>query len=139
MSSDSQSNGLKVLNGLVGVALLIALVGYVVLNYPAQPDATGLSEDAFKAAVLDSNMPVLVDFYADWCGPCRKMASVLDDFSTSNPNVKVVRVNVDKNQDIAQHYAIQSIPTLMVFKNGKMTARQTGLMSKDALRGFLEE
>lgn len=139
MSSNSQSNGLKVLNGLVGLALLIALVGYVVLNYPAQPDTKELPEGAFKSAVLESNVPVLVDFYADWCGPCRTMASILDDFSASNPDVKVLRVNVDKEQDIARLFAIQSIPTLMVFKNGQMTARRTGVMGKDALRGFLEE
>ena len=85
MSSDPHSNGLKVLNGLVGVALLIALVGYVVLNRPAQPTTKELPEGAFKAAVLESNVPVLVDFYADWCGPCRTMSSILDEFSNSNP------------------------------------------------------
>jgi thioredoxin 1 len=140
MSSNSRPDGLKAMNVLVGVILLIAFVGYVVLSRPGSgPDATELPEGEFKRAVLESDVPVLVDFYADWCGPCRKMSSVIDEFAEGNPNIKIMRINVDKNQELARHYEIRSIPTLMVFKNGKMTARSSGGMSKSSLKSFLEQ
>ena len=102
MSSNSRPDGQKAMNVLVGVILLIAFVGYVVLSRPSsRPDATELPEGEFKRAVLASDVPVLVDFYADWCGPCRKMSSVIDEFADGNPNIKIMRINVEVGQPIA--------------------------------------
>jgi thioredoxin 1 len=77
---------------------------------------------------------VLVDFSADWCGACRALSPILSEFERRNSDVKVVRIDVDKNGELARHFQIRAIPTLMVFKNGKMTARQTGVADQTALR-----
>lgn len=82
---------------------------------------------------LQADVPVLVDFYADWCGPCRMLAPVLEDISSERNNVKIVKVNVDEAEKIAQRFGIMSIPTLMVFKDGKEVSKKVGLCSKDEI------
>lgn len=72
---------------------------------------------------LQADVPVLVDFYADWCGPCRMLAPTLEEISSERSNVKIVKVNVDEAQKIAQQFGIMSIPTLMVFQNGKEVSK----------------
>jgi thioredoxin 1 len=132
-------DGAKAFN-LLGGAALILVLGYFAstrLGGPGGPEIDGLPDCTFKQTVLTSCTPVLVDFYADWCGPCKAMSPVLDQFASRNPGVTVMRVNVDENRDIAQYYRIRSIPTLMVFKNGKLTARKTGWMDGKALTGLI--
>ena len=82
---------------------------------------------------LQADVPVLVDFYADWCGPCRMLAPVLQDISSERSNVKIVKVNVDEAEKVAQRFGIMSIPTLMFFKDGKEVSKKVGLCSKDEI------
>ena len=93
-----------------------------------------LSTENFEKEVLKSEKPVLVDFYADWCGPCNAMAPVIEELAKElEGKVKVGKINVDENPDIAVEYNVMSIPTLIVFKNGKEEKRLVGLRSKEEL------
>lgn len=132
-------NDTKTINMLIGGLLLAALIGYLAFTRPDQPDARDLPDGQFKQTVLASPEPVLVDFYADWCGPCKIMSSILDEFAGRNSDVTVVRVNVDKNRELAGYFGVSSIPTLMVFKNGKMTARRSGVTDKNGLRAMIDK
>lgn len=93
-----------------------------------------LSSENFKEEVLNSEKPVLVDFYADWCGPCNAMAPVIEELAKElERKAKVGKINVDENSDIAVEYNVMSIPTLIVFKNGKEEKRLVGLRDKEEL------
>ena len=93
-----------------------------------------LSSENFEKEVLKSEKPVLVDFYADWCGPCNAMAPVIEELATElDGKAKVGKINVDENSDIAVEYNVMSIPTLIVFKNGKEEKRLVGLRNKEEL------
>ena len=93
-----------------------------------------LSTENFEKEVLKSEKPVLVDFYADWCGPCNTMAPTIEELAKElEDKVKVGKINVDENPDIAVEYNVMSIPTLIVFKNGKEEKRLVGLRNKEEL------
>jgi thioredoxin 1 len=92
------------------------------------------TSDTFNELVVDADMPVLVDFYADWCGPCRKLSPRLQELAQELPDVRVVKVDIDESPDIAARYQVGSIPALRVFDGGKVTARHLGLTSKKHLR-----
>lgn len=97
-----------------------------------------LSTENFEKEVLKSEKPVLVDFYADWCGPCNAMAPVIEELAKElEGKVKVGKINVDENPDIAVEYNVMSIPTLIVFKNGKEEKRLVGLRNKEELINLL--
>lgn len=93
-----------------------------------------LSSENFTEEVLNSEKPVLVDFYADWCGPCNAMSPVIEELAKElEGKAKVGKINVDENSDIAVEYNVMSIPTLIVFKNGKEEKRLVGLRDKEEL------
>ena len=92
-----------------------------------------ITADDFKKEVLEESKTVLIDFYADWCGPCKMLAPVLEEIAKENINTKFVKINVDDAQDLAMEYNVMSIPTLVVIKNGKEVNRMVGLASKSEL------
>ena len=100
--------------------------------------ALEINANDFQAEVLEAKKTVLVDFWAPWCGPCRMQAPVLEKFAEENPAVKVVKVNVDDNQELAMEHNISSIPTLLVFKNGEAVNFAVGLQSKNALEELVK-
>jgi thioredoxin 1 len=99
------------------------------------PDVT---DNNFQAEVLESDTPVLVDFWAPWCGPCRIIAPSLEEINDENDNLRVVKLNVDENQQTAAQYNVMSIPTLIVFKNGQPAKTIIGAMPKKRLEQELE-
>ena len=88
-----------------------------------------ITKENFNAEVLNADRPVLLDFWATWCGPCRMLAPILEELSGQHPELKIVKVDVDENRDLALQYGIESIPTLLVFKGGQMADRSVGLVS----------
>ena len=84
----------------------------------------------FEQEVLESEKTVLIDFYADWCGPCKMLSPIVEQVAQENKDIKVVKINIDQEQDIAIKYEIMSIPTLVVIKNGNETNRSVGLIGK---------
>ena len=96
-----------------------------------------LSKDNFKEEVLESKVPVLVDFWATWCGPCQTMGPVVDELSQELTDVKVGKVNVDEQMALAREYKVMSIPTFLVFKEGEVVKRDMGVMSKEEVEGLV--
>ena len=97
-----------------------------------------VSDADFEAEVLKASGPVVVDFWAEWCGPCRMIAPALDAISAEmGDKVKIVKVNVDENPKIASNYGIMSIPTLMIFKDGQLVDRKTGAAPQAALKQWI--
>lgn len=92
----------------------------------------------FAQVVLDSDVPVLVDFYADWCGPCRLLGPVLEELASETTDAKIVKVNVDQAPQLAHRYGIESIPSLKVFKDGKVVDDHLGLANKSQLKALLD-
>ena len=103
--------------------------------------ATNKTNDQnFKNDVLESKEPVLVDFWAEWCGPCKSIAPSLEEISDEMANkLKVVKINVDENPTTSQAYSIRSIPALMIFKNGEMVSEKMGALPKSALESWVNE
>ena len=97
-----------------------------------------ITNDNFKDKVLECETPVLVDFYADWCGPCRMLRPILEELAKESPNYKIVSVNVDDCEDLAQQYHISSIPCLVVLKEGKEVKRSVGLRPKSDVEAMME-
>ena len=99
-----------------------------------------VSDASFEADVLQSDQPVLVDFWAEWCGPCKAIASTLDELAnTYNGKLRVAKMNVDENQAVAARLGIRGIPTLMVFKGGQLAATKVGAASKGQLTQFIDQ
>src|SRR5262245_23136071 len=98
-----------------------------------------VSDDTFESEVLKASGPVVVDFWAEWCGPCKMIAPVLEEISggTLGSKVKIVKLNVDESPATAQKYGIMSIPTLMIFKNGEMASRQVGAAPRAKLEQWI--
>ncbi|HLU78959.1 MAG TPA: thioredoxin TrxA [Burkholderiaceae bacterium] len=99
-----------------------------------------VTDASFESDVLKSDIPVLVDYWAEWCGPCKMIAPLLDDAAKAyEGRVIIAKLNVDENPDTAAKFGIRGIPTLMLFKDGKAAATKVGAMSKSQLTAFLDE
>ena len=98
-----------------------------------------VSDASFEADVLKSEQPVLVDYWAEWCGPCKMIAPILDEVSqTYKGKLQVAKMNVDENRDVPARFGIRGIPTLMLFKGGQLAATKVGALSKAQLTSFID-
>ncbi|MDT8405950.1 MAG: thioredoxin TrxA [Methylococcales bacterium] len=98
-----------------------------------------ISDSEFEAQVLQADVPVLVDYWAEWCGPCRMIAPVLDEIAKEyGDRLEVVKINVDENPQTPQNYGVRGIPTLMLFKNGEIEGTKVGALSKSQLTSFID-
>lgn len=101
--------------------------------------AITLTNENFKETVLNSDKPVLVDFWASWCGPCRMVSPVVEEIADEHPEIVVGKVNVDEQMELAAEYRIMSIPALYVFKDGQVANKSVGAIPKDMILGLLED
>ena len=100
---------------------------------------THLTDETFEEEVLQSNIPILVDYWAPWCEPCKMIAPILDSLSAEYAGkLKISKVNIDDNQKTPQKYGVRGIPTLMIFKNGNVEATKVGALSKSQLTAFID-
>jgi thioredoxin 1 len=98
-----------------------------------------VTDDSFNQDVLGSQTPVLVDYWAEWCGPCKMIAPILDEVSKAyGGRLQVAKMNVDENREVPQKYGIRGIPTLMLFKGGELAATKVGALSKAQLTAFID-
>ena len=102
-------------------------------------DINHVSDESFESEVLNSDMPVLVDYWAEWCGPCKVIAPVLEEIAAEyEGKIKVCKLDIDANEDTPPKYSIRGIPTLMLFKNGNVEATKVGALNKSQLTAFLD-
>ena len=98
------------------------------------------SDEGFDTDVLQSDQPVLVDYWAEWCGPCKMIAPILEEVASEyGEKIKVCKMNIDENQETPPRYGIRGIPTLILFKNGEVEATKVGALSKTQLQSFLDD
>jgi len=101
---------------------------------------THTTDASFQSDVIQSDKPVLVDFWAEWCGPCRMIAPILDDVAQAyQGRLQITKVNVDENRDVPGEFGIRGIPTLMLFKNGELAATKVGAVNKAQLTAFIDQ
>jgi thioredoxin 1 len=98
-----------------------------------------ITKDSFEQEVIKSDKPVMIDFWASWCGPCRMVAPIMEDLAEENNKVKICKVNVDEQGELAAQFRIMSIPTIMVFKNGENVEKVIGARSKEEFQELIQK
>lgn len=101
--------------------------------------AVVITKENFESEVIKSEKPVLIDFWASWCGPCMMVSPLVDEIAEENPDIKVGKINVDEQPELASSFRIESIPTLMVVKNGKITAKSIGAVPKSEIINLISK
>ncbi len=96
-----------------------------------------VTKDNFEAEVINSELPVLVDFWADWCGPCRMLSPIVEEIARERPDIKVGKINVDEESELAQKYGVMSIPTVILFHGGQVREKSVGLVPKESILKML--
>lgn len=114
------------------------MVNYENSEEESDMEIMSVSNDSFEKEVLQSDKKVLIDFYADWCGPCKMLSPIVAEFARENENVKVVKINIDENEEIAVKYGVTSIPTLVVVENGETKKISVGLISKSEIEELVK-
>ena len=105
----------------------------------SSPDIRHVTDETFDPEVLKSETPVLVDYWSEWCGPCKSIAPILDEVAREyEGRLKIAKINVDENQSTPAKFGIRGIPTLMLFKNGSLEAQKVGALSKTQLAAFID-
>jgi thioredoxin 1 len=133
-----------VLSGVLGFCHNAATLAALANSKKGIPMASDLikhvTDATFEADVLQAAQPILVDYWAEWCGPCKMIAPILDDLSTTyEGKLQIAKMNVDENRDIPAKFGIRGIPTLMLFKNGQLAATKVGAMSKAQMVAFIDQ
>lgn len=100
--------------------------------------AITITKENFKQEVLESKVPVLIDFWAAWCGPCKMVGPVIDEIAAENSDFKVGKINVDEQVELAGQFGVMSIPTICVFKDGQLVKKEVGARPKEAILGMLK-
>lgn len=100
--------------------------------------ANKVSDSEFDAQVLKSDEPVLVDFWAEWCGPCKQLLPIVEEIAGERSDIKVAKINIDENPETPQKYGVRGIPTLMMFKNGELVATKVGGLPKSQLQEWID-
>jgi thioredoxin 1 len=128
--------------GLTVLGLLLLTVGCEWMapaweSAPSRIPHVGVAD--FEERVLRSDVPVLVDFFATWCGPCQMLAPVLEELARDRDDVRIVKIDVDRDPELASRYGVTSIPTLLVFKNGRVHARHSGVLNQAEVLAMLQK
>ena len=108
-------------------------IDYTVNNNIQESKILKVESDTFEEEVLNTTQTVVIDFYATWCGPCKMYTPIVEEFAQENQDIKVVKIDIDENQDIAFEYNVRSIPTTIIIKEGKEVDRAVGMISKEVL------
>tara|TARA_Y100001954_G_C15351509_1_gene379500 strand:- start:129 stop:500 length:372 start_codon:yes stop_codon:yes gene_type:complete len=113
-------------------------VNFLVTHGEKMSNIKNCNENDFENDVLKKDIPVLVDFWAEWCGPCKMLSPILEEVSQElNEKLKIVKINLDENQDLAMKYSVRSIPTLLLFRNGELIDSKIGLSPKDDIISWI--
>ena len=137
----------KIIYTVLAIVFIAVLIGISLgtgkkaekTNVEAENAVIPVTSANFEKEVLNSDKRVLVDFYADWCGPCKILSPRVAEIANENKDIKVVKINVDQNEDLARKYNISSMPTLLVIENGKELNRAVGALSKSTVLKFVRE
>lgn len=97
-----------------------------------------LNNENFETEISNSNLPIIVDFWAEWCGPCKRLSPIVEQLSTENTDIKFCKVNIDEQPDLASRFHIMSIPTLIAFQNGQIHKTSVGLVSKNEILNLIK-